>query len=137
MDDLAEPDDPATRAILDRYVAAFEGADATALAALLRHDVEIEMPPNLTWFAGRDTVVAFMVNRVFGGPGHWRMTPVRANGQWGLASYARSAEGCLRAHGVSVLDIVDGQVARVVAFNDARMVLAFGLPAVLDETLSR
>src|SRR6202012_3171287 len=52
-DEVAEPDDAQRRAILDRFTAAIEGADAAALSELLLADVVLEMPPFLTWFAGR------------------------------------------------------------------------------------
>src|SRR5215472_16057012 len=43
-DGLAEPTEPDRRALLARFAVAFENADASALADLLRHDVELEMP---------------------------------------------------------------------------------------------
>jgi RNA polymerase sigma-70 factor (ECF subfamily) len=49
-DDLAEPAGPGQRALLERFAAAVENADARALAELLAHDVALEMPPVLTWF---------------------------------------------------------------------------------------
>ena len=52
-DELAEPAEPDRRALLDRFAAAIEDADASALAELLREDVALEMPPLLTWFTGR------------------------------------------------------------------------------------
>ena len=63
--------------MLDRFAAAFENADVAALAALLREDVTLEMPPMLTWFAGRDDVTALprlalprRARPVPAGPGH-------------------------------------------------------------------
>src|ERR1700749_3973290 len=53
-DKLAEPTDPELRAVLDRFSAAFENADVGLLADLLRQDAVLEMPPLLTWFAGRE-----------------------------------------------------------------------------------
>ena len=47
-DELAEPDDSAQQAVLERFAAAIEGADAAALAELLRADAVLEMPPFLT-----------------------------------------------------------------------------------------
>jgi hypothetical protein len=47
-----------------------------------------------------------------------------------VAAYLLSADGCYRAHGVVVLDVVKGQVAHIVAFNDASLVPMFGLPTV-------
>jgi RNA polymerase sigma-70 factor, ECF subfamily len=58
-DELAEPAEPDRRALLERFAAAFENADASALAELLREDVALEMPPLLTWFTGRQAVARF------------------------------------------------------------------------------
>jgi RNA polymerase sigma-70 factor (ECF subfamily) len=58
-DELAEPDDAAQRALLERFAAAIEHAEVGALAELLRADAVLEMPPFLTWFAGRDAVAGF------------------------------------------------------------------------------
>ena len=129
-EDLAEPDDPAVRDLVDRYVAAFERADVTALAGLLRDDVRLEMPPNRTWFVGSATVTDFFRHRVFGPPGSWRFTRVEANGQPAVAAYMRSADGCHRAHGVVLLEVAGGKISHVVAFNDATLVPVFGLPTV-------
>jgi plasmid stability protein len=52
------------REILDQYVDAFERADISTLAGLLRADVELEMPPTPTWFTGRDAVAGFLASRV-------------------------------------------------------------------------
>ncbi len=57
-EDIREPTDPADRALLGRYAAAFENADVTALTALLREDATLEMPPQPVWFAGREPVGA-------------------------------------------------------------------------------
>jgi RNA polymerase sigma-70 factor (ECF subfamily) len=130
---LTEPDDPAVRDLVDRYVAAFERSDVTTLTALLREDVRLEMPPNRTWFSGSDTVAAFLQRRVFGPPDSWRLVRVSANGQPAVAAYLRSATGCYVAHGVVVLDVVEGRLAHIVAFNDPSLVPVFGLPPVYGE----
>lgn len=44
---MAEPDDAELRDLIDRYCAAFENADMTALATLLHADSGLEMPPPL------------------------------------------------------------------------------------------
>ena len=43
-DDVAEPPEPERRALLDRYVTAFETADVNGLAVALAEDVSWEMP---------------------------------------------------------------------------------------------
>jgi RNA polymerase sigma-70 factor (ECF subfamily) len=132
-DALTEPDDPAVRATLERFVQAFEQSDVAALARLLRHDVEAEMPPHPTWFRGAETVLAFLDARVLGSPGHWRLLPVMANGQQAFASYARDADGCVRGHGIHLIDVTEGQVSRIVAFLDAALLPLFGMPVMLAE----
>jgi len=130
-DELREPGDPAHRALLDRYVKAFESADVAALTDLLRSDAALEMPPQAYWFAGRDQVVRFLRSRVLTAPGRFRLLPTAANGQPALAAYEMSAAGALEAHAVQVLTIRDGQVSRIVSFNDGRLLRPFGFPAQL------
>src|SRR5215469_4837229 len=89
-DELTEPAEPGRRALLDRFAAAFENADVSGLAELLREDVTLEMPPLLTWFAGRADVARFLAAApVFAAPGQLRLVPVRANAQPAFAAYLR------------------------------------------------
>ncbi|WP_182881905.1 sigma-70 family RNA polymerase sigma factor [Microbispora sp. H10949] len=129
-DDLAEPDDPACRDLLDRYVAAFEKADVETLERLLREDAVLEMPPFLSWFAGREDFGRF-IRWVCGRRGPWRMVPTRANGQPALAAYVDGGDGVLRAHSLQVLEITEGGVARNVVFGDPTLFTLFALPAAL------
>ena len=69
---LAEPAEPDRQALLERFAAAIEQADAGVLAALLREDVALEMPPLLTWFAGRQAVVRFVAAHLLIEPGWLR-----------------------------------------------------------------
>jgi RNA polymerase sigma-70 factor (ECF subfamily) len=117
---LAEPQAPALRVLLDDYVDAFTRADANALVGLLRADVELEMPPIPTWFTGRDAVVGFLARRVLR-PDKWHMVPTRANGQPALAVYNTGA-----AYGVQVLTVVGTRIARITSFNDPSLVPVFG-----------
>ena len=68
-DEVAEPAEPDRRALLDRFAAAIENADASALAELLREDVALEMPPVLTWFTGRQAVARFVASNLLTEPG--------------------------------------------------------------------
>ncbi|MBV9088327.1 MAG: sigma-70 family RNA polymerase sigma factor [Mycobacteriaceae bacterium] len=127
QDDLSEPTDPQVRDLLDRYMAAFEHADVKTLAELLRADVELEMPPIPTWFTGRDAVCSFMANVVLHTPDQWRLIDTRANGAPAFALYKRATDGSFRAAGVDVISLRDGRIARIIAFNDPRLVTTFGL----------
>src|SRR5207253_2363280 len=98
-DELAEPAEPDRRALLDRFAAAFENADVNGLAQLLREDVTLEMPPLLTWFAGRADVTRFFAAApVFAAPGRLRLIPVGANGQPAFAAAQGEPDGPYRAH---------------------------------------
>src|SRR6201994_162442 len=79
-DQITEPAAPQARALLDRYIAAFEQADAAALERLLTEDATLEATPLRTWFAGRKTCIPFLRDHLLGSPGDWRMRPSRANG---------------------------------------------------------
>jgi RNA polymerase sigma-70 factor (ECF subfamily) len=130
-DELAEPADPGQRALLDRFAAAFEDADSSALAELLAEDVALEMPPVLTWFTGRRAVVRFLAGRqpdLFTVPGRVRMVPAMANGQPAFAAYLHDEDGVYRAHAVMVLSSTPAGIARIVIFLDPGLFGLFGLP---------
>jgi RNA polymerase sigma-70 factor, ECF subfamily len=127
-DDVAEPAEPARRALLDRFAVAFENGDVTALAALLREDVALEMPPMTTWFAGREDVRRFLVTKLFGTPGQFRLVPTMANGQPTFAAYEREHDGVYRAHAALVLNVTTTGIARIVIFLSPGLLETFGLP---------
>jgi RNA polymerase sigma-70 factor (ECF subfamily) len=136
--EITEPGNADQRALLDQYVEALQKADVTALLRLLREDAELEMPPHLTWFAGRDAVARFLIARARGAHGPWRMILTRANSQPAVAMYHPDHAGVYRAHGVQVLTVTGtgtgagtgagAAIARVVSFLDPSLVPTFGLP---------
>jgi RNA polymerase sigma-70 factor, ECF subfamily len=128
-DDLAEPAEVEQRAVLERFAAAIEGADASALAELLRADAVLEMPPFLTWFAGRDAVAGFVGSQLLSAPGDLRLVPVSANGQPAFAVYRRGDRGAYHAHALQVLTLAATRIARIVAFSEVRRFTSFGLPS--------
>jgi RNA polymerase sigma-70 factor (ECF subfamily) len=128
-EELAEPTEPDRRAVLERFAAAIENADADALARLLREDAVLEMPPVLTWFAGRRAVGAFIAEHFLIGPGHLRMVPVAANGRPAFAAYERGPDGAYRAHAVLAPTVTATGIARIVSFVDPALFPYFGLPS--------
>jgi RNA polymerase sigma-70 factor (ECF subfamily) len=126
--ELAEPTEPERRALLDRFAAAIENAEVNALAELLREDIVLEMPPMLTWFAGRSTVVRFVGANLFTEPGKVQLVAVMANGQPAFAVYERERDGVYGAHAVIVLTVSGPGIARMVVFRDPGLFASFGLP---------
>jgi RNA polymerase sigma-70 factor (ECF subfamily) len=129
-DGLAEPTDPEQRALVDRYAAAFENADIAALMGVLTDDAIWEMPPILTWYAGRETVGRFLGTRILSA-GRYRLIPVSVNGQPAFGSYARKPDGAYRPHVLQVLTVTAAGIGHVVAFLDPSLFAPCGLPAAL------
>jgi RNA polymerase sigma-70 factor (ECF subfamily) len=127
-DQMHEPADPADRVLLDKYATAFQNADVTAVVQLLREDAVFEMPPEPTWFTGRELIGRFLQARVLTEPGRFQMIPVAANGQPALAAYMRGHDGTCHAHSICVLTIAASRVTRVTSFNDLGLFATFGLP---------
>lgn len=130
-DDVLEPTAPERRALVEKYVAAFERADVAALRALLTEDAILEMPPLAIWLRGRDDCARF-VERVFQMRGNdWRTLVTAANGQLAFGAYAASGGGTYALHTLQVLDIAARGIAGNVVFMDPRLIARFGLPPTL------
>jgi RNA polymerase sigma-70 factor (ECF subfamily) len=127
-DEVIEPDDPEVRAVIGRYVRAFEAADVPALVRLLTDEAIMEMPPVPLWYRGSRDYGLFM-QRVFAmcGTG-WSMRRLTANGQPALAAYAPQPDGGLVLHTLQVFTVTGGRVARNVVFADPLVFEAFDLP---------
>jgi RNA polymerase sigma-70 factor, ECF subfamily len=130
LEELREPAEPGERAVVKRYLAAFEAADVPGLTRLLAEDVVLEMPPVALWLAGRAHYCQFM-ERVFAMRGTgWRLLPVQANGSPALAAYAPDpATGGVRAHSLQVFAVTGGLIRHCVTFADPAVFGLFGLPA--------
>jgi hypothetical protein len=119
------------RAPLDRFAAAFEDGDVTALAALLREDVALELPPLATWFSGRETVLGYVASNLGAAAGRARLVPAAANGQPAFAAYLRDAGGAYRAHAIIVLTLSGVLITRIVIFLEPALFRLFGLASEL------
>ena len=122
----AEPAEPGLRALLDRFAAAWEDGDVTALAALLREDVALEMPPIATWFCSRETVLGYVASHWGRTAGRPRLVPAAANGQPAFAVY-RDAGGVYQAHAMIVLTLTGALITRIVIFLEPDLFRLFGL----------
>lgn len=117
------------RAVVQRYMRAFEAADVPGLVRLLADDAIMEMPPVPLWYRGSRDYGLFM-DRVFAmrGPG-WLTRPLTANGQPALAAYAPAPGGGHRLHTLQVITVTGGRIAANIVFADPRVFAAFELPS--------
>src|SRR6201999_716488 len=87
-DELAEPDSPETKDVLDRYIAAFEAYDIDELVKMFTDDAIWEMPPFDGWYQGPEQIVTLTrVHCPAEGPGDMRFIRTTANGQPAAALY--------------------------------------------------
>ncbi|MEU0833672.1 sigma-70 family RNA polymerase sigma factor [Streptomyces sp. NPDC005969] len=131
--DTADPLDEKQRKLLDRYVAAFEGYDMTALTALLHEDAVMTMPPFDLWLQGHDDITGFM-NTLGASCEGSRLVATIANGTPAFAHYKPDPDGPgFVPWAVQVIDISDGAITGLHCFLDAsRWFPLFGLPDRLD-----
>jgi RNA polymerase sigma-70 factor (ECF subfamily) len=130
--EVTEPDDPAVRTVIERYVRAFEAADVPALVRLLTDEAVLEMPPVPLWYRGSRDYGRF-IDRVFQLRGRgWIMTQLTANGQPALAAYAPQPGGGHRVHTLQVLSVTGGYVTHNVVFADPAVIAVFDLPTQIS-----
>jgi RNA polymerase sigma-70 factor (ECF subfamily) len=133
QDTLQAIGDEQLRELVDGFIDAWERADVDSVVAMLAHDAIIAMPPQPTWYRGRDAVATFL-RAVALAPGmRWRLLPVSANGQLAFGEY-RWNETSKRFAGraVLVLTIADALIADITAFGSPELFPQFGLPDQLE-----
>jgi RNA polymerase sigma-70 factor (ECF subfamily) len=114
------PVERAERDLVHRYVKAFEDDDIDGLVALLRADATLRMPPQSS-VIGALRIARFFRDTVAGGDlSRIKLTPIRANGGPAVQIQLAGEDQRLVPHGISLLEISDGQIAAINAFPDAR-----------------
>ena len=124
------PDEPATAALLARYIDAWDRADAAALVKLLHEEATMSMPPLPIWLEGPTSIGASIDAMVFAScaQGTFRMIHTEANGLPALGVYRRGADGAFAPYALQVLAL-DGDALRAfTAFLDTRLFVPFELP---------
>lgn len=129
--DPYDPTDPAQRALLDRYVAAFEAHDVRALTDVLRDDATTSMPPFGWWVRGGARIAALVA---LGGCEGARLVPTDINGSPGFGQY-RPDDGALRPFALVLVHTREGRIADSVTFlGSAARFAEFGLPEMWRPT---
>ena len=125
----SRPADPREREVLARYLAAWERTDTQALAALLREDVRLSMPPSPLWCLGRDAVARFFAAYP------WRPSarrhlhvPTRANRQPAFAVFLEGTAGAPpEPFAIEVLRIEDGLITDLDYFLQPELLERFAV----------
>ena len=129
----ARPLGDADRALLTRYVGAFERYDMDELTSLIQEDATQSMPPYSLWLAGREDILTW-----WAGPGagcaNSRVLPtVAANGSPAFGQYKPSETG--DGHepwALQVVELENGRIAEFTFFLGTETLFPlFGLPARL------
>ncbi|HEX2315557.1 MAG TPA: sigma-70 family RNA polymerase sigma factor [Thermomonospora sp.] len=120
------------RALLDRYVAAFEAKDVPAIVAMFTDDAVWEMPPFPEWYRGAADIGRHLTDRCPSRPGDLRILRVSANGQPAFAQYLFDpADGRHHPFNLQVITLDGDRVVHAANFLDTGLFAVFGLPASL------
>jgi RNA polymerase sigma-70 factor, ECF subfamily len=121
---------PEDRALLTRYVDAFESYDMDALTALIQEDATQSMPPYDMWLHGREDIFAWWLGPGTGCRGSRLLPAPSANGSVAFGQYKPSQSGGgYDPWALQVLELADGQVAEFTFFlSTERLFPLFGLP---------
>ena len=122
------------RALLARYVEAFERYDIEALTSLIQEDATQSMPPFDLWLRGRDDIFAWWFGPGIGCKGSRVIPTVSANGSPAFGQYKPSPDGGYEPWALQVLEL--SRPARSSSSRSSSTPQAlfplFGLPLELD-----
>jgi RNA polymerase sigma-70 factor, ECF subfamily len=119
------------RAVVEKYVRAWEAADIEELSSLLREDVFLGMPPMPSWYSGRASVLEFLARNPLSP--EWqprlKLVPTRANGRAAFGVYHREGEADIfTPFGIMTLRIEGDAIAEIGGFLDPSLFPFFALP---------
>jgi RNA polymerase sigma-70 factor (ECF subfamily) len=121
------------RALLDRYVAAFEAYDIERLTALIKEDATQSMPPYDLWLRGREDIFEWWFGPGIGCKGSRLVPTVTANGSPAYGQYKPAPGGGYEPWALQVIELSDGRIGELSFFLDTETLFPlFGLPARLD-----
>jgi RNA polymerase sigma-70 factor (TIGR02960 family) len=122
-------DSPSERAIVTKFVRAWESADLDALVAVLTDDVFVSMPPMPFEYEGRDAVGRFCAS-IFRSGRRFDLIPTRANGQPAFGAYLHTPTGISHGVGLFVLTLSGDRISAMTRFENS-VLPRFGLPRSL------
>jgi RNA polymerase sigma-70 factor (ECF subfamily) len=128
----ADPLDDDQRALLARYVAAFEQYDMDALTSLLHEDASWSMPPYELWLQTHADIRSWCLGPGIGCQGS-RLVATMANGSPAFGQYKPAPGGGWEPWSLQVVEIVGDRISGITFFLDtARFFPLFGLPPRIE-----
>jgi RNA polymerase sigma-70 factor, ECF subfamily len=125
--------DDAGRALLERYVSAFERYDIDALTSLIQEDARQSMPPYDLWLSGRDNIFAWWFGPGIGCQGSRVIPAGSANGSPAFGQYKPSPDGGYDPWALQVVELSGGRIAELTFFLDTDTLFPlFELPPRLE-----
>ena len=125
--------DADTRALLERYVAAFQDYDIEALTSLIQEDATQSMPPYDLWLHGRDDIFRWWFGPGIGCKGSRLVPAAAANGSPAYGQYKPAPDGGYAPWALQVIEVGEGGIAELTFFLDTETLFPlFGLPPRLD-----
>src|SRR5439155_1650234 len=101
----------------------------TELVSLLTDDARMTMPPQPSWYQGRDAIATFLGRFPLAPDRRFRLRPTSANGQPALAGYIWDEEtSSFEAESILVLTLRDERIEEITAFRTPEVFPRFGLP---------
>jgi RNA polymerase sigma-70 factor (TIGR02960 family) len=123
------------RALVQRFMSAWDAVDIDALVTLLTDDAVMTMPPERMRIAGAAMVGDFFASVPLGGRlDRIHLVPTAANRQPALAAYALGDNGAHRPYGLMVLQIEGDRITAILGFPDPWLFEQLGLPPELTDT---
>ena len=117
------------KAIVAKFVSAYESANLDALVALLTDDVFVSMPPMPHEYEGHEAARRFC-DLIFRDGRSFDLVPTRANGQPAFGLYLKAPDGRRHGTGLLVLTLSGDRVSAMTRFENG-LLPSFGLPRSL------
>jgi RNA polymerase sigma-70 factor (ECF subfamily) len=125
--------DEALRALVARFLGAWERADVDAVVAMLVDGAALTMPPVPACYQGREAIAGFLARVPLARHDRWRLVPTWANAQPAFGAYRWDAErDRFLPSEIVVLTLGGAGISEITAFLSTEPFERFGLPAALD-----
>ena len=128
------PADETQRALLERYVAAWQAADIDRFVAVLREDAILSMPPWPHWYQGRESIARFF-SWAWARRRALQIVPTSANRQPAFVQYAHLHDDVrLELHSVQVLTLSAqaDAITAITVFLSRDVIDSFKMPRFLE-----